>query len=227
MEKLTPSDFDIENLFGRIPNAKPLTKGLGFNQKLTMKEKSELLRVDLMQNNDQKTDFVKDQISMGDLSPFYSGELNTAEEVTYQTIEKLSHGVNLTKANWNTRIGAYFIDLSVISLLFIAIIGVGYLLSGLTLNEIISNKNEVIFLTLPISIMIYLFYFSFLDKTSNSTVGKNIFHIRTVGLKGEQDPSFLNTFFRAFISLLSVLTFGLTILLDFHGKISETKVVND
>ena len=226
--KISNVDFDVESLFGKAPQAKPLSKGLGFHHslkdkkevRLNLNQKSEMLRKDLL-----LAQVKSEKISMGDLSPFYENKYfeKTVEEVSPADLINLKS--NFVSATWDLRISAYLMDLVYTMILFSMIVCMGLLLSGLSLEAITMHWRGMAISLSPLYVLIYLFYFSFLDKTKNSTLGKRTMGIRIVSLNDSTNVSIVSTFVRSLITLFSVATFGLTTLLNFHGRISETKIV--
>ena len=57
-----------------------------------------------------------------------------------------------------------------------------------------------------------------------SSPGKSLFNIRVVSLDGK-DIKMKNAFLRSFITVISSMAFFLPLFMDFHGKLSDTKLV--
>ncbi len=119
---------------------------------------------------------------------------------------------------------AWTIDILVISS-FVVLTGVLLVwASGIEFNmysRLISTQDLAAFAAAIFSIY-YLLYFTILDLSA--TPGKTIFGIRLVKANGGE-VSVKHTFTRALISLFSGIALFLPMLLDFQGRLSDTKVV--
>lgn len=119
---------------------------------------------------------------------------------------------------------AWIVDVLVIAS-FVALTGALLVFaSGIELHmysRLISNQDLATFGAAIFSIY-YLLYFTILDLSA--TPGKTIFGIRLVKSDGSE-VSVKHTFARALISLVSGVALFLPMLLDFQGRLSDTKVV--
>lgn len=119
---------------------------------------------------------------------------------------------------------AWTIDILVIAS-FVVLTGVLLVwASGIEFNmysRLISTQDLAAFGAAIFSIY-YLLYFTILDLSA--TPGKTIFGIRLVKINGAE-VSVKHTFVRALVSLLSGIALFLPMLLDFQGRLSDTKVV--
>ena len=119
---------------------------------------------------------------------------------------------------------AWMIDVLVIAS-FVALTGALLVLaSGIELkmySKLISNKDLAVFGVAIFSIY-YLLYFTILDLSASP--GKTVLGIRLVKSDG-REVSVKHTFARAVISLFSGIALFLPMLLDFQGRLSDTKVV--
>jgi uncharacterized RDD family membrane protein YckC len=88
-------------------------------------------------------------------------------------------------------------------------------------SRLISSQDLAMF-TAAIFSIYYLLYFTILDLSA--TPGKTIFAIRLIRADGGP-VSVKHTFARSLISLFSGVALFLPMLLDFQGRLSETKVV--
>lgn len=229
---MSNDNFDIDNLLDDEKIFKPLTEGLGFHhsikeqkevkadlatKKVVLKEQLET-RAKELNLRSTKTN----NISMGELAPFYSDKTEVVAKV-----ELHSHESDLEEASLVTRFGAWFVDaviiasiitISLVSIIFIANIPLSYIRDNiLNLDLILSFMS--------ISILFYSFYFSFFDKTSFSTPGKRLLGLRVLSIKG--DPiTFIQAFSRVLITFASILTLGLGSILRIQDKLTDTIVVN-
>lgn len=119
---------------------------------------------------------------------------------------------------------AWFVDLFVI-LSFVALTFSFLILASRIefslLLRLLSPKDLAIFVSAIFSIY-YLLYFTILDLTGSP--GKTIFLLRLEKVD-EGQLMMKHTFFRALVSLLSGVALFLPMLLDFQGRLSETRVV--
>ena len=229
---MSNDNFDIDNLLDDEKIFKPLTEGLGFHhsikeqkevkadlatKKVVLKEQLET-RAKELNLRSTKTN----NISMGELAPFYSDKTEVVAKV-----ELHSHESDLEEASLVTRFGAWFVDaviiasiitISLVSIIFIANIPLSYIRDNiLNLDLILSFMS--------ISILFYSFYFSFFDKTSFSTPGKRLLGIRVLSIKGGP-ITFIQAFSRVLITFASILTLGLGSILRIQDKLTDTIVVN-
>ncbi len=119
---------------------------------------------------------------------------------------------------------AWVIDVCVI-LSFVALTGALLVFaSGIEFNmysRLLSPQDLAMF-TAAIFSIYYVLYFTILDLSASP--GKTIFSLRLVKADGNE-VSVKHTFARALISLCSGVALFLPLLLDFQGRLSETKVV--
>jgi uncharacterized RDD family membrane protein YckC len=119
---------------------------------------------------------------------------------------------------------AWVIDVLVIASFVVLTGALLIFASGIEFNmysRLISNKDLMIF-TAAIFSIYYVLYFTILDLSSSP--GKTIFGLRLVKVDGNE-VTVKHTFGRAIISLVSGVALFLPMLLDFQGRLSDTKVV--
>lgn len=122
------------------------------------------------------------------------------------------------------QLSAYVIDILLICSFVIFTAALLVLASGIELSmysRIISQQDLLVFAVAMFSIY-YLLYFTILD--ASSTPGKTIFGLKLVKTDG-RPVAVKDSFFRAIISLISGVALFLPLMLDFHGKLTDTKVV--
>lgn len=223
------NEIDIDKIFAEQLSIEPLTEGLGFKhaesieEKLEMplREKSALLKEQLL----KKSHVIKEEkkeapVDMGELAPFYGQDKNATK--TEETFTSNNLYYEYENADIGLRILAYGIDLIVISAMYLSSISIMLLVNQVTFNAF--PLSELAVLTSPVIVLFYLFYFSTLDKTGFSTVGKHILGLKLLN-STDKTPSMIQSLIRSVITLLSVGTLGLGSILDFQGKLSETHVV--
>lgn len=218
MNNLIDENFDDFNF-------KPITDGLGFHndEEKVIPKKSEIKETKKIQHALQS--FIseeEDSIDMGALTPFYSDmpleeKLSSNEKVEEEIIQEILY----TEATSTKRFLAYTLDCICIFSLHLFTFAAAFSALDLNILEVFKDY-DFYFITSPILITYYLFYFSFLDKTRFSTIGKRTFKIRLY----EEKLTLNKTFLRALVTLLSVISLGLFSLLDFQSKLTDTKVIN-
>lgn len=229
-------DFDIDKLFDDQNAFKPLTKGLGFHHSLkseeevntNLKKSSEMLRNDLEKRaKSLNTNITTNDTSLdrGELAAFYSNTMPTVENL--KKPEEITLKLSSTsKASMTKRFGAYAIDFLVVAAMYLVTLVAILVISPLGMDALTSKEvlSELLKLTAPLAVFFYLFYFSFLDKTSYSTLGKRLLSLKVQDERG-QEISMYQAFLRSFLTLISFVSLGLFSLLDFQSKMTETKVV--
>jgi uncharacterized RDD family membrane protein YckC len=165
------------------------------------------------------------------LEAFYGAK--PAESVAQNLFEKPIHDKTETKkekatsaksASQTSQLFAWVIDILVIASFVALTAALLVFASGIEFNmysRLISSQDLAIFGTAIFSIY-YLLYFTILELSS--TPGKTIFSIHLVTVSGSE-VTVKHTFTRALISLLSGIALFLPMLLDFQGRLSDTKVV--
>ena len=137
---------------------------------------------------------------------------------------KKEKAVAYSAAPQSSQFLAWVIDILVIASFVILTGGLLIFASGIEFNmysRLISTKDLAIF-TVAIFSIYYVLYFTILDLSASP--GKTIFGLRLVKTDGEE-VTVKNTFSRAMISLLSGIALFLPMLLDFQGRLTDTKVV--
>lgn len=217
---------------------KPITKGLGFHHSISEKSKVETdlksqqksLQEDLKRNTERILNKIpspsvekKHVEHMGELAAFYNPTAidtkNIAPLVKEEEVEVLAD------ASMGIRLMAWLVDVAVVTFMFItAIVSIFMVadmpfdsLSPLFFTSDIGTNFVVLFM------MFYVFYFSFLDKTEFSTLGKRLFDIKLISMTSA--PSFLNTTLRTILTFVSVLTLGLFSMLSLQDSLTNTKVI--
>lgn len=227
-------DSEIDDLIDNF-ELKPITDGLGFHHSL--KEKKEVTlnlksQSDSLQNDIQKRISHLDKpevsknvnsVNMGELAPFYSANLDTpiAKEINLEVREEVSY----SEPSISIRLCAWSIDVFVlITIMMVTFTGMMYF-SKLPMESlnVFMISDELFISLMLITTMFYVFYFSFLDKTSYSTVGKRLMDIKVVSTDGAM--SLTQAFFRSCFTLISIPLLGLPLILKIHDKITDTMIV--
>lgn len=250
LSKITPPiKIDLDEFNISEDTFKPMTKGLGFHQdtkrpsfkpapkevKMFGSAKSSVnqtLSSISTSIGAPKTSRTTNQMPSG-LEAFYGTKATTTSE-SQNLFEKPIHAKSEIKqekvlsskktAPQTLQFFAWIIDILMI-VSFVALTGVLLVFaSGIEFtmySRLISPKELSIF-TATIFSIYYLLYFTILELSA--TPGKTIFGIRLVTNSG-REVSVKHTFTRALISLFSGIALFLPMLLDFQGRLSDTKVI--
>jgi hypothetical protein len=221
---LVEMDLDIEKFFDSNEVWKPLTEGLGFNENRTQEIKP---AVNPHHNSKKqiartfKNEIPDSKFDRGDLAPFYTSTEQT-EVLLDQKVPTFSESI--IEAEPVSRILAWVIDITFILALVSATFIIVHLASGsmLDLNFVSVFKYYLFELIIPSFCMFYLFYFTILDRTVQSTVGKNILGLT---VKSESKASIFITLRRSILSLCSIGLLFIPTLFGVQDKFTGTKVV--
>lgn len=216
---------------------KPMTKGLGFHHeqkktsfKVAPKENKTFAsaKTQPMLNSlsAKNTKAIATQHIPSGLEAFYGTQVQTrpAEFFEIATDEKFETKQKTVEASSLLQFGAWIIDLLVIASFEIITGALLILASGIefkVLARLVSTQDLIAFSVAIFSIY-YLLYFTILDLSASP--GKTLFGIRLIK-SDKGNVAVKNTFTRSLVSLLSVVALFLPMLLDFQGRLSDTKLV--
>lgn len=220
---------------------KPLTKGLGFHHSLQetsqiktdLNMQSESLKRDLEMRSDKVlsdslSDNHKKPVNMGELAPFYADSekaFNKAPKLS----DTLSDEIELRyhDASNTYKAGAWFIDVILVSAMFILCLGSIFLFAEFPFSYIenIMVSNDIFFSFVSLYLMFYVFYFTFLDKTDHSTFGKKMMGIKVVTTLESKNISLVSSCYRALLSFVSILSLGIFTILSLDSVLTNTRVV--
>lgn len=227
---------------------KPMTKGLGFHQdqkKSSFKPAPKEVKTFGVARSQPAASLVLSSLPGSQaakvtaqhmpsgLEAFYGARGNPGNQTNGQNILEnqldLPSLLSETPVTYKTAAGgaqffAWIIDLLVVAS-FVAVTAILLVLaSGIQFQmflRLVTNEDLIIFNAAIFSIY-YLLYFTILDL--GASPGKMIMGIRLVR-SDNKNVEVKNTFSRALISLLSSVALFLPMLLDFQGRLSDTKVV--
>ena len=227
---------------------KPMTKGLGFHQdkkrntfstvstketKVFTSAKVGLKSNGLLNTISDKTASALSNNSPSGLEAFYVTKGNPGLPQIPQGFEEKKldlsdlHSEKISSiqaAPVGLQLAAWVIDLLVIAS-FVAVTGALLVIaSGIQFKmfaRLISQNDFLMFGSAIFSIY-YLLYFTILDLTASP--GKTIFGLRLLK-SNNRNVTVKNTFTRSFISLLSAVALFLPMVLDFQGRLSDTKLI--
>jgi uncharacterized RDD family membrane protein YckC len=234
-------DFNISE-----DSFKPMTKGLGFHHeqkrpafKATPKEvkpfganpKTQPKTSSLLKPMSEKNEATASAQAPTGLEAFYGtkGSAGPQTNMLDKKMEDLSDKLVETKQQYKTaastvQLFAWIIDVLVVAS-FVAVTGALLVFASGIQFEMFSrliSKQDLIAFSAAIFSIYYLLYFTILDLSASP--GKTIMGVRLLKTDNK-NVSVKNTFTRALVSLLSVVALFLPMLLDFQGRLSDTKVV--
>jgi hypothetical protein len=229
---------DIDNILNDF-DFKPITDGLGFHHSLqekknietNMKSQQAGLKKDMTQRVktlQNEARHIEKPLHMGELSAFYESE--TPSHITELTVEDSRDESANTQASImapiHYRFVAWLIDVVILFTVMFFTVAVIVLSTELPLETFnIFMLSDELFLSFgSIFGMFYLFYFTLLDMTKFSTIGKRIMSIRL-----ESNSSRINlvqSFTKAVVSLVAIPTMGLPALLRIDNMLTSTYVSN-
>ncbi len=226
---LTFDDFDIS-----AESFKPINKGLGFHHdtKKTNFRPVTTIKVEKIKSlgplNNLSSDLesrIKKQTPSG-LEAFYGSTsiINNPVTISELAIADKQSNDQVINASAISQFTGWIIDLAVI-LSLVAVTSISLVLaSGMNFQVLLKliSKTEIIIFTTTVFSLYYILYFTIVEL-SNSP-GKIILGIRLIHTDGNT-ITIKNTFFRAVVSLLSIILLCLPMIIDFQGRLSDTKVV--
>ena len=211
---------------------KPLTKGLGFHKKDPPKAviSSTQVKPSQTQNKFRVNQALpsKGQESLG---TFYEHSniwpsKGVDDSVHEEGEPNITENNSLRNASFLEQLSSYAVDfLIVITLTSVTFLCFFYF-SPIKANELLGFLMSVSFLKAFFILfsVFYITYFSFLDL--DGTPGKTLFNLRLVALNDEH-LTFKHTFLRSLITLSSFLVAFLPLIVDFQGKLSDSKLVKN
>lgn len=217
---------------------KPLTKGLGFHHSLQEKNKIKtnlkLQAESLQRDIDERAKRLLGSASqesvstthMGDLSPFYTdSSVNVDEIPTLNDIAHTKTEFRYYDAPMAVRLKAWLVDTLVIFSMCAISTGSLFVVSDMPLDALakVMVSTDILVSLVAIYMLFYMFYFTTLDRTNYSTVGKNLFNLKVVAHNSE--ISLKETSLKALLSLVSVLSMGMLTMLSLTDQVSKTRVV--
>jgi uncharacterized RDD family membrane protein YckC len=242
-------DFDISE-----ESFKPMTKGLGFHQEQkrqtsfkptpkvtqevksfsgTKSSKSKNTNHPLLGDLSLKNHETATKVVPNGLEAFYGAkpaqpksELLSEESLEKNKIlsEEVKENNKVKEASSLIQLSAWIVDLLLIASFVIITTALLVAVSGMGLSafmRVISKQDLSIFGSALFSIY-YLLYFTILDLSA--TPGKTVFGVRLLRLDNK-NVSVKNTFTRSLVTLLSFIALLMPNLIDFQGRLSDTKVV--
>jgi hypothetical protein len=184
---------------------KPITKGLGFHHS---KEKQNSIpsTSELQQRASALAESIEtarankaasessNLFERGELAAFYQKSEPVQEQIKEEIPQDFE--VEFTQASMIRRLGAWFTDLFMVAFLFLFTTSIIFLSTFNNFEEVISFliADNLYINFIPVFLFYYVFYFSFLEKTQSSTIGKSILGIKVVD-ESERTLALYQTFF--------------------------------
>jgi hypothetical protein len=205
---------------------KPITSGLGFNHSKPTDIKPTVVEKTITVNPFQNTTAPKKEMNVyqNDLSLFY-GQTSAPILQETQIDKKESTEKVYAIAPKALRIYAYVTDLLLVAASLGLILTVMARTISMDLIEVwTSYPNEITPLVMTLFCGFYILYFSVFEKTSQSTLGKNIFGLRVVSTDNKILP-LSALILRSVVGILNFVSLGLFSYFDLQNKITSSKVV--
>lgn len=233
------AQFEIDELFDDM-HFKPVTQGLGFHHEEKKKAFKKAVTVTRgispaisnssnqisnlgISNPDIQKHISSSPNSREELNAFY-GASKTSHEETVNVVEALEPVIELELATKLSQFGAWLIDLLLISSTVLFTTVMLALVSGIKIQILMKlvSANDMFIFSGSLFVIFYLLYFTILDLATSP--GKSLMGIYLVK-EDSSNVRVINTFSRSLITLISAITLGLPCLIDFQGKLSDSKVV--
>lgn len=155
-----------------------------------------------------------------DLSLFY----NKATESMAAPLELPEDRTPVTATN-GLRAIAFMVDFLMVSgVTWITFAMTSYLTGVDFAASLFEGHAEMIMVVVAMFTGYFLLYFTILEKFQGSSLGKEALGLRVLTREGA-GPSLLRALSRSIITLVGVLSFGLTAWVDLAGKMTNTRVV--
>ena len=202
---------------------KPITSGLGFHH---------AKRTEVRPQTTERTVAVAPipggpkkemNVYQSDLSIFY-GQQNISEPVQ-EIVSPVKEEKIFKLASRGQRFWAYLLDLSFL----VSILGIVLTIMARTISmdllEVWSlYPHEITPLVVTLFCGFYLIYFSIFEKSTFSTLGKNIFGLRVVNEENQQQTLTV-LLIRSSFGLLNFISLGLFSYFDLQNKVTGSKIV--
>lgn len=223
--KVNLDDFDLENF-----DIKPINKGLGFHRT------SERVHPKTFSTPRPATRLSTPKEVMAPAILTQQLRLKSEPlpnvlrtEPKQENIEQAApreENASLVSAKAWQRLIAFLVDLTIIfalqaSLGFVLLMSLGLPVEFASLAKVFSLNQWLLALAISTSV-VYVAYFSILDM--QASFGKDLLGLGLQTSSGDK-LSFSISFLRAILSLVSFIALGLPLVLDFHSRLSETRVI--
>lgn len=213
-----PADLDMDDF-----DFKPITSGLGFHQPKVTEVKPAFIETPVPKPVvTRKAAQPSSNVYQNDLSLFYGHQQPVSKKT--ERMEKIAPAPAKV-AGKVERTAAYILDLAVVgSLLALTLTAMARAMEMDLIEAWMAFPHDMTPLVLILFCGFYLIYFSVFEKTSSSTLGKNLFSLKVISSEEEQ-LSFSTLLLRSLISMLNFISLGLFSWYDLQNKITQSKVV--
>jgi len=230
-QKVSHDDLNLDDF-----DFKPITSGLGFHHpkiqevKPVFTEKN--IQLPVVKNIPSPTAAKRSETPVyeNDLSLFYKNTVTTSETAKAKTnnediSEKISSEISYVLASRFKRILSYTLDLLFLTSILLLVLVTMTRIIGMDLISAWENyPHEITPLVCVLFSGFYVIYFSIFEKSSSSTVGKNMLGLEVVNIDNSY-PSLGVLILRSVISLLNFLSLGLFSWFNLQDKITQTKII--
>ena len=210
-------DFDFD--------FKPITSGLGFNQKVVEIKPAFTERTVPQVSSPQRSQVQKESsFYQNDLSIFYgSTQTQNSNAPQIEVEEKTEKFYRLSTKS--QRVFAYSLDLALVLSALGVVLTIMARTIGMDLMTVWeSYPSEVNPLAVTLFVGFYMMYFSIFEKTYQSTLGKNLLNLRVVNQENKLN-SLSVLLLRSFITLVNFISLGLFSYFDLQNKVTQSKVI--
>lgn len=224
-------DFELEGL-----GFKPINAGLGFHGErekvTTYKKEATKARVRPTKINTMaqgRLQHSPESMPLGSvtsgLEAFYAQKNDLTNTVKVEKVAKES--VKLEDATLSSRLFSYLLDSTII---LVTVFSMYFVFSLIAYGETsLSNYKTFVVVNsdflLLLTFITYISYFTLLDGIG--TIGKKLFGIKLESFDDNAQINMIQVFNRTVVCLLGTLAFFIPCIIDLHGKLSRTKVVNN
>jgi uncharacterized RDD family membrane protein YckC len=205
---------------------KPITSGLGFHHQKATEIKPVMTERTVAVNPISAPLNAKKEMNVyqNDLSMFY-GKVEQVQEAAPEIKAPVKEEKYYRIATKPQRFFAYLADLFMVTSILAIVLTVMARTISMDLMEVWSQyPNEITPLVLVLFSGFYLIYFSIFEMTNQSTLGKNMFGLRVIGLDNKS-LSLTTLLARSSIGLLNFISLGLFSYFDLQNKVTSSKVI--
>lgn len=220
-KKVLENDLEMEFEFA------PITEGLGFHSN-ARKEDRRTYIPPMPKILDEKKEFGAPQAQLRDsaLRAFYE-EKKKPSILTLEQESSSKKNRSVEGASFVLQAGAWLIDLTILCASLCLSLLMFIYAARLTPMEFVGiiHLSDILLYAPILFSLYYVLFFSILDL--KKTPGKVLSGIKLVSIDSNEAPSFNQTFVRSLVTLLSIPLFFFPLILDFQGKMSDTKIIKD
>ena len=230
---LNLDEFDLDSF-----ELKPVNKGLGFHdedkrevlgnqnlKKSAPKLKSSLSSAPRLSGNSFLQNTPEVQSPAGLMSGVEAIYGRIQEEPLKKLAPKENIQTKLREASYLSLISAFLLDFSVITATTLTLLCSFYLIGfqHIAWNGLATFMLDSVLYALAFFGLSFLSYFSLLEPVG--TLGKRCLSLKVCHSQSSKNVTIRQSFARAVVSLSSLFLMGIPLILDFQGKLSDSRVV--